>query len=465
MKVNDISAKVTGFTTYQSIDNFEEVAAAAKEVWVKLNWATENAKMYNNREALTGNDETNYDNINLSVKEFEPLYSLWTTTETWRKSHHSWLNDEFDKLDAVFLSECVENSEKTMNKVIRQLKGKEVPGIEKIASTVKEEVDAFKIYVDMALALRTDGLKERHWEQISKAVGFEVKPYEGFTFQNILDMNLYKFNDEICEIGERAGKEYNIETSMARMKKDWISVFLTLKPFRNSGTYTVLGFDEAINFLDEHQTLAQTLAFSPFKKPFEEEIEDWCSTLLYVSNVVEEWIKCQKQWQYLQPIFDSPDIMKQLPGEAKRFKSVDKSWKEIIKGTQSNPNTLESCVRDNKVLLARLEQMNIDLDRVQKGLKEYLEAKRSVFARFYFLSNDDLLEILSQTKDVEKVQSHLRKVFENMTELQFQPDKTITGMYSGEKEFIPMSGTLDPKDKKVEDWMGEVENMMFTTIR
>jgi len=54
-------------------------------------------------------------------------------------------------------------------------------------------------------------------------------------------------------------------------------------------------------------------------------------------------------------------------------------------------------------MLARLEQCNIDLDKVQKGLKDYLEQKRTVFARFYFLSNDDLLEILSQTKDVEKV--------------------------------------------------------------
>ena len=109
--------------------------------------------------------------------------------------------------------------------------------------------------------------------------------------------------------------------------------------------------------------------------------------------------------------------------------------------------------------------MNLDLDRVQKGLKDYLEAKRAVFARFYFLSNDDLLEILSQTKDVEKVQSHLRKVFENMVELEFQPDKTITGMYSGEKEYIKSTNALDPKDKKVEDWMGEVEQMMYSTIR
>ena len=52
-----------------------------------------------------------------------------------------------------------------------------------------------------------------------------------------------------------------------------------------------------------------------------------------------------------------------------------------------------------------------------------------------------------------------------MTELRFEADKTITAMFSGEKECIPFIGRLDPKDKKVEDWMGEVENMMFATIR
>jgi len=57
--------------------------------------AVETSKMYNNRESLTGNDETNYDNINSTVKEFEPFYNLWTTTELWRKSHKSWLQDDF----------------------------------------------------------------------------------------------------------------------------------------------------------------------------------------------------------------------------------------------------------------------------------------------------------------------------------------------------------------------------------
>lgn len=72
------------------------------------------------------------------------------------------------------------------------------------------------------------------------------------------------------------------------------------------------------------------MQFSPFKKPFEKEIEEWNTKLMQVSDTLEEWIKCQGQWMYLQPIFDSPDIMKQLPQETKRFKSVDSTWRHIL---------------------------------------------------------------------------------------------------------------------------------------
>ena len=124
---------------------------------------------------------------------------------------------------------------------------------------------------------------------------------------------------------------------------------------------------------------------------------------------------------------------------------------------------LKACSIDK--LLQKFQENNRNLDLVQRGLKEYLEAKRSVFARFYFLSNDELLEILSQTKEVENVRPHLRKVFENMADLEFKPDKTIVAMYSGEKEKIQFYETVDPRDKGVEFWMGEIERMMFKSVR
>ena len=105
------------------------------------------------------------------------------------------------------------------------------------------------------------------------------------------------------------------------------------------------------------------------------------------------------------------------------------------------------------------------MEIVQKGLADYLEKKRSIFARFYFLSNDDLLEILSQTKEVRNVRPHLRKVFEAMADLEFRDDDTIWAMYSIEGEKINFVKKIDPKDRNVEYWMGDVEKMMQMSVR
>lgn len=154
-------------------------------------------------------------------RDFEPFYQLWTTSDRWKSSHHAWLHDEFEKLDGFQMEDCVETSDKTLNKVIRQLKDRDVPQIKKIAESIKESVSDFKQFVPMGMAVRTEGMKERHWEMISQKVGFEVKPYPGFTFQHCIDMELVKWSEDIVEIGERAGKEYNIECSLSRMKEDW----------------------------------------------------------------------------------------------------------------------------------------------------------------------------------------------------------------------------------------------------
>ena len=66
---------------------------------------------------------------------------------------------------------------------------------------------------------------------------------------------------------------------------------------------------------------------------------------------------------------------------------------------------------------------------------------------------------------MQNVRPHLRKVFENMADLEFRQDNTIVAMFSGEKEKIMFDDVVDPREKGVEFWMGEVERMMYRSIR
>ena len=118
--------------------------------------------------------------------------------------------------------------------------------------------------------------------------------------------------------------------------------------------------DEVSQLLDDHIVMTQAMSFSPFKKPFENRIMTWESKLRMtqvrtaslglswkhyqflqrfsvqwtyyfyhwyakskpLQDVMEEWVVCQRAWLYLEPIFNSEDIMKQMPVEGRKFNKV-----------------------------------------------------------------------------------------------------------------------------------------------
>ena len=101
------------------------------------------------------------------------------------------------------------------------------------------------------------------------------------------------------------------------------------------------------------------------------------------------------------------------------------------------------------------------MDQIQKSLEDYLETKRAAFPRFYFLSNDELLSILSQTRNPQAVQEHLCKCFDSINRVKFQ-DGThqIEGMTDMIKEYVPFKDAITA-GPLVEAWLAQIEKQMI----
>jgi dynein heavy chain, axonemal len=141
---------------------------------------------------------------------------------------------------------------------------------------------------------------------------------------------------------------------------------------------------------------------------------------------------------YLVNIFTAADIKSSLPAEAHQFDQVDKFFKGIMSKIGKLPNAIRF-YRTNGQVLDQLKNNNEILDNIQKKLEDYLEGKRASFPRFYFLSNDELLEILAHSKELDIVQLHLKTCFDNLVKLEIIQDIDIIAMFSNEGERIPFS--------------------------
>eukprot|EP00818_Percolomonas_sp_WS_P004801 CAMPEP_0117449454 /NCGR_PEP_ID=MMETSP0759-20121206/7954_1 /TAXON_ID=63605 /ORGANISM="Percolomonas cosmopolitus, Strain WS" /LENGTH=4456 /DNA_ID=CAMNT_0005241931 /DNA_START=311 /DNA_END=13681 /DNA_ORIENTATION=- len=326
-------------------------------------------------------------------------------------------------------------------------------------------VDSFKKSIPLFENLKSDALRDRHWEELMEKTGVQFDPKIA-TLQNLIDMQLYKYEDQIDEIFSDAKKELKIEHLLRDVAEAWRNRKFEMKKHIRDGQdrgYILIGRDIIKEALEEDTTQLAGVSGSRHVAPFMAELSSWEKILSTIDEVIDLWWDVQNTWINLEVIFiGSQDIREQLQALAKEFDKLDSDWTKLMFDTSKNRLIKEACnVKGRRSLLEGLQQR---LSACQKGLSAYLQTKRDAFPRFFYISDDELLSILGSS-DPENVQTQIRKMFSNCGKLIFkQGGKVVLGMQSPEQEEFKFSSPV-VAENVVEKWLTDVDVEMKDSLK
>ncbi|EFN75889.1 Dynein heavy chain 7, axonemal [Harpegnathos saltator] len=456
------------------IDEIYRYQRKAQLLEERLIMAMDKIDKFNAEEAAFGWEITQYPLRKRIADRLQPFKKLFDSACEFLTKHDKWINsmvgmyrpeDIDNDVGNFYRSRHVKKIAEKEKMIYKLEKGFQEPDVRDLALMVRERIEDFRQYMPVVMTLGNPGMKSRHWEEVSAIVGIPIKFDPDLTLGKVLSMELEAYISQFEGISENATKESAVENAIDKMQREWTDLVFTVNLYKDTDTFVIAGVDDIQLLLDDHIMKAVTIKNSPYIKPFEARIIKWEKTLLLLQDILDQWLKVQGVWMYLEPIFTSPDIQQQMPEEGRKFSTVDKIWRDIMKNVQSDPRVL--IVVEIDKMLERLRKSFVLLEQIQLGLNDYLEKKRLYFPRFFFLSNDELLEILSETKDPTRVQPHLKKCFEGIARLRFNEDLEVLSMQSSEGEMVDLTEIISTTAARgqVEKWLVELETEMRKSVR
>ena len=311
--------------------------------------------------------------------------------------------------------------------------------------------------------LGTEAIKERHWKNILKILNID-KIEKDLILNDLWKADLQKKEKLLQEIINQAAGELVLENYIKKSKARWNDKELDMIQYKQK-CKLIKGWDDMFSLLDEDINSFQSMSNSPYYNLFKDEIEPWKDKLENIRLLLNEWVDVQRKWVYLEGIFfGSADIKNELPGDYNKFQSIDNEFTSLMKRVTSKPYILEVITIPNiKSILE--EKLKTALERIQKALYNFLEKQRQNFARFYFIGDEDLLEIIGNSKDVNKITRHFNKMFAGMNSLICTDGDELKGMISREFEEVLFEKSVKiSEDPVVYQWLRKVQEQMHFTL-
>lgn len=511
-QLSDISKTLAHPSLFQLESNPEDIIKYLSDVTEKLLDLEEVVeKHFYYEKTLALPQTTAFEEMSDVKADLMLKMDLWKALYLWNSMVVQWEKLLFPKeVDVIAITEQIQDYYAQLVAWEKNL----LPGMYQLCAHLKAKVDEYRLTMPILTDLRCSSFEERHFVELQALLGFSIRPFDqdrltntALTLGKLVKMQLAPFGQQINRIATEATQERMLKEMLDKIVTLWEHMTFEVKAYKDAkDLYVLVSYENIYASLEESLISMTAILSSKYLAPIRDIALTWQKRLAVFQETLDAWIECQRKWMHLESIFAAPDIQKQLPNEGILFVGVNHFWKDLMRRARDQKNCLKvsgaifagissntttsstigstagnsSSSGAGHVVLDTLLKHNASLERIEKSLEDYLETKRGFFPRFYFISNDELLEILAHAKEPQAVQRHLCKCFDALVKLELSDDgnhpsggatggggnsttQDIVAMISPEGERVPFGRNLKARGN-VEDWLNAVLSNMKTTL-
>ncbi|PVH14652.1 uncharacterized protein CXQ87_002799 [Candidozyma duobushaemuli] len=332
-------------------------------------------------------------------------------------------------------------------------------------SVVKNTIASYISELKMLSDLKSDALKPRHWKKILAVVGSpRTLSLENLKLSQMFELEFRLHESFIKTIVRQANDERIIEESLNKVEEELSTVAFETFDFHGK-CRLVRNWDKLFDVCQASISTLSSMKNSVSYGEFEERRSALEGQLYELESIFDSWIEVQKHWAYLDGVFSTnPDIRSSLPTESTRFNNLSFEFMGLLKRISKMTMVFEVfSIKDLKNTLSKIKE---SLERTKKGLTNYLEKQRELFPRFYFLGNEDLLELIGGAGDFTRINKHIKQMFFGV-ELLIKDNDTqcIVEVVSPEGEKLKLANPISIfKVHELHELLGQLETQIRLSV-
>merc|ERR1719440_2524990 len=354
---------------------------------------------------------SNYRALGECTSDLVLLKNLWDGVSLVHETFTNWNDIKWDVIDTDSLVTTVRDIAAQVKNMPKGVRGW------RLYKWLTDQVKNMSTVLPLINDLHSETMRDRHWTSLMTATQKTFDRGPDFCFHDLLELQLHHYADDVSEIVDQSVKESKIDKKLNTIRQVWSKMPVSWDTASNPECPLLGELGEVLERLDgdslEMMGMTSQGRFIEFCKPV---VDEWSGKLRAIDGCLSVWQKVQENWCRLEPIFmQSDDIRSQLPEDSKRFEQLDNAFKDLMMEASNSTLVVDICCAENRE--DSLKTICENIDTCEKSLNEYLEQKKKAFPRFYFVANQALLDILSNSNKPLKVATKMGDLFDGIQTL------------------------------------------------